>query len=260
MLNRLYFQSGWRESVARCAFVCGALLLLVLLLQPQVAAAANLAVDPISIQLSPTQQSVAIRISNNSDQPTSIQIQAVTWSQVDGKDIYLPTRELLVAPPIITIAANSEQIIRAALRRQADPANELSYRIFLQELAAPPPPGFRGLQVALRIGLPVFVQPQRGVAAPKLTWSLARRADNTLVVTLRNDGNAHVQVSDFRLMLPATKQVIAGESASSYVLAGQTRSWELHIDPAIKARPAVLQLQAYTDAGEFDVALTAGTP
>jgi len=257
MLNELNFQNGWRESATRCAFACAALLLLLL---PLAAPAGDLAVDPISIQLTPMQQSVAIRITNNSDQPTSIQIQAVTWSQVDGKDVYVPTRELLVAPPIVTIAANSEQIVRAALRRQADPANELSYRIFLQELAAPPPPGFRGLQVALRIGLPVFVQPQRGVAAPKLTWSMSRRADNKLVVTLRNDGNAHVQVSDFRLMLPGTNQVVAGESASSYVLGGQTRSWELHTDPAIKARPAVLQLQAYTDAGEFDVALTAETP
>jgi len=257
MLNQPNFHSGWRESATRCASVCGVLLLLAL---PLAAPAADLAVDPISIQLNPQQQTVAIRISNNSDQPTSIQIQAVTWSQVDGKDVYAPTRELLVAPPIVTIAANSEQIVRAALRRQADPANELSYRIFLQELAGPPPPGFRGLQVALRIGLPVFVQPQHGLAAPKLTWSLSRRADNKLVVTLRNDGNAHVQVSDFRLTLPGSQKVIAGESASSYVLAGQTRSWELHTDPAIKARPAVLQLHAYTDAGEFDVALTAGTP
>ncbi len=251
-MNGRNSQGGRRFGAALCAFALFAL--------PLHVQAADLGVEPISIELSPDQQTAAIKITNGSDQPTSIQLQAVAWSQLDGKDVYTPTRELLVAPPIITLAPNSEQIIRTALRRQADPVNELAYRIFLQELPAPPPPGFRGLQVALRIGLPVFVKPQQGKAVPKMLWSVARAPENSLKVTLQNQGNAHVQVSDFAFYVPGSDRPIAGESGSSYALAGQTRTWLLKADASAKTAGGRLRLKAYTDAGEVDVELGLGTP
>jgi len=113
--------------------------------------AAGWEIDPVRIDLSPEQQTAAITLKNGSDQPTSIQIQAVAWSQTEGKDVYIPTKELLVSPPIVTIAPKAEQIIRVALRRQADATNELTYRINLQELPVKPAPGFTGVQVSLRI-------------------------------------------------------------------------------------------------------------
>lgn len=215
-------------------------------------------VDPVRIELSPQQQTAAINVRNDSDQPTSIQIQAVAWSQLDRKDVYTPTRELLVSPPIVTIAPKSEQVIRAALRRQADTASELTYRIYLQELPPQPAPGFMGLQVALRIGLPVFVKPQNGKAAPKMVWTVSHAPDNSLKVALQNQGNAHVQVSDFSLYIPGGDKPIAGESGSSYILAGQAREWLLKIDFSEKITGGRLRLKAYTDAGNVDTELPPG--
>lgn len=218
-------------------------------------AAADLGVDPVKIELSRQQQTVAITIGNASDEPSTVQIQAVAWSQRDGKDIYTPTKELLVAPPIVTIAGKSEQIIRTGLRRQADPSRELSYRIFIQDLPTPPAPGFRGLQVALRIGLPVFVMPLNGLAAPEMTWSVAPIPAYGLRLTMQNRGNGHVQVSDFTLHATGQDAPIAGESGASYVLAGQTRIWLLKTNPARKLADGRLRLLAHTDAGDVDVAL-----
>lgn len=219
-----------------------------------------MSVDPIRIELSPEQPTAAINVRNDSDQPTSIQIQAVAWSQVDGKDVYTPTRELLVSPPIVTIAPKGEQVIRTALRRKADVANELTYRIYLQELPSQPQPGFTGLRLALRIGLPVFVKPQQGKAAPKMAWSISLAPDNSLKITLQNEGNAHVQVSDFALYVPGGDKPITGESGSTYVLAGQVREWLLKIDLSENITGGRLRLKAYTDAGNVDTELPLGTP
>lgn len=227
---------------------------------PVLAGAANLAVDPVRIELSAEQQTAATSVRNDSDQPVSIQVQAVTWSQLDGKDVYAPTRELLVAPPIVTIAPKGEQIIRAALRRPADVSSELTYRIYLQELPPPPAPGFSGLQVALRIGLPVFVKPQQGKASPKMAWSVVQAPDNSLKLTLQNQGNAHVQVSDFAIRVPGNDKPIAAESGSSYVLAGQTREWLLTADFPAEIADGRLRLKAYTDVGDVDVELPVGRP
>jgi len=242
------------DRAARCA----ALFAFVLL--SELSTASDLQIDPIRIELSPQQQSAVLTIKNDSDQPASIQVQVVAWSQVDGKDVYVPTRELLVAPPIVTIAAKSEQVLRAALRRQADATNELAYRIYLQELPPPPAPGFKGLQVALRIGLPVFVQPQHGKAAAKMIWAASRVPGGGIKVELQNQGNAHVQVSDFALYLTGSDKPLTSETSSTYVLAGQTHVWLLKTDLTQNISSGSLRLKAYTDAGDVDAELPLGSP
>jgi fimbrial chaperone protein len=222
--------------------------------------AANLAVSPIRIELTPENRTAAITVTNGSDQPASIQIEAVAWSQVDGQNVYAPTRELLVSPPIFTLAPGSEQIVRAALRRQADPTTELAYRIYLQELPPPPSPGFRGVQMALRLGLPVFVQPQSGKAVPKPNWSAKQVSDDTLQVTLRNEGNAHVQVSDFALYSPGNDQALGSQAGSTYVLPGQAHRWLVKVKRPFGSIGGRLRLAAHTDAGEANVDLPLESP
>jgi fimbrial chaperone protein len=230
------------------------------LLSPTLSSAAEWNVDPVRVELSPQQQTAAIIVRNESDQPSSIQIQAVSWSQVDGKDVYTPTRELLVSPPIATIPPKSDQVIRVALRRPADPSKELAYRINLQELPHEQATESTGVQVALRIGLPVFVQSAKGDAAPKMAWSVARVTDSQLKVQLRNQGNAHVQVSDFSLHAAGAAQAVSSESASSYVLAGQSREWLLKTAPSQTIANGRLRLTAFTDADKVDTELVLGSP
>ena len=225
-----------------------------------VAGAATWEIDPVRVELSPQQQTAAIKIKNNSNQATTIQINVVAWSQSEGKDVYTSSKELLVSPPMVTIAANGEQIIRAALRRPADAANELTYRINLQELPVQPAPGFTGLQVALRIGLPAFVKPKTGKASPKMLWSVARMPGNMLKVELHNQGNAHVQVSDFALYIPGDDRALVNESGSSYVLAGQAHEWLLKTGSSEKVSGERLHLKAYTDAGNVDTELALDKP
>lgn len=259
-LDNSKFHSNVTTATRLRKTACRAVLCTIALLATGAASAADWGIDPVRVDLSEKLQTAAIILTNNSDQPTSIQIQVVAWSQVDGKDVYTPSRELLVSPPIVTIPAKSEQVVRAALRRQADASDELSYRINLQELPPPAAPGFTGVQVALRIGLPVFVQSQKGGAAPKMVWDVVRMSDNTLKLELKNQGNAHVQVIDFSLSLPESAQAIAGESGSSYVMAGQSREWLLKSSSNATIADGRLRLKAFTDAGDVDTELVLGKP
>jgi fimbrial chaperone protein len=227
---------------------------------PEVTLAAGWEIDPVRVDLCATQQTAAIVVGNDSDQPTSIQVQAVSWSQAEGKDIYTPTRELLVSPPIFTIAPKGEQVIRVALRREADSTNELTYRINLQEIPSQPKPGFMGVQVALRVSLPVFIKQQEGKVVPNMVWKVSRLPDNMLKVGLKNQGSAHIQVSDFSLSAPAGDKQIASESGSSYVLAGQSREWLLKMSTPKKITSDSLRLKAYTDAGNIDTELVLDKP
>ncbi len=238
----------------------GLMLCALALLMPGLAGAAGWEIDPVRVELIPGHQTAAITIKNASDLATSIQIQTVTWSQTDGKDVYAPTKDVLVSPPIVTIPANGEQVIRVALRRPADTLSELSYRINLQEVIPQPATGFSGVQVALRIGLPVFVQSKAGDAAPKLVWKLQRMSGNTLKVALENKGNAHIQIADFALYAPGSSQALASEASSSYVLAGQGHEWLLKTSGMESLSGDHLLIKGFTDGDNLDTELVLDKP
>ena len=107
--------------------------------------AGSFMIDPTRIELGPDQMSATLVLRNQDKEAIVIQADARHWRQQDGEDLLTPTRELLVTPPIVTIAPGAEQVLRVALRRPLDPRQEMNYRIFLQEIAPPPQPGFRGV-------------------------------------------------------------------------------------------------------------------
>lgn len=89
--------------------------------------AASWNVEPVRVELTSEQTTSAITISNDGDQVTSIQVQVVAWSQVDGKDVYTPTKELIISPPIFTINPKQEQIVRVALRQHSELKGEIRF-------------------------------------------------------------------------------------------------------------------------------------
>jgi fimbrial chaperone protein len=216
------------------------------------AQAGSFMVDPTRIELAPGRLSATLTIRNDDSEPAVIRVEARSWAQSGGEDQYQSSREILVSPPIMTIAPGGEQIVRIALRRPLDPLKELSYRIFLQEVPSAPRPGFSGLQVALRISLPVFVAPASG-AAPKAAWNVAYLArEHALRVGLANAGNAHLQLQEFKLSAPGSSATLALQQTSAYLLPGQRRDWLIKLDPAQRIAGDRLRLRAKTDGGEME--------
>jgi fimbrial chaperone protein len=222
--------------------------------------AGSFMVDPTRIELAPHQLSATLVIRNDDKEPVVIQVEPRAWSQKDGEDVYAPTRELLVTPPIITIPAGAEQILRIALRRPLDPQTEIPYRIYLLEVPPPPQAGFRGLQVALRISIPVFARPG-DAAAPRAEWKVAYGArEHALRVVLANAGNAHLQVQEFMLFAPGSNTPSAIRQTAAYVLPGQSRDWLIKLDPSVRVDGPRLRLKAITDAGDVDRELELDKP
>jgi len=216
--------------------------------------AGSFQVNPIRVDMTKGATTAAITVRNDGEEPIVVQSSVVKWTQDNGQEIYTPTTEALVTPPIMTVPPGGEQIVRVGLRRGPDPQRELAYRLYLQEVPPPPKPGFTGLQVALRVGLPVFVAP----GAPgvrRLEWSAQIGQDGAIRLAAQNTGNAHVQVTDFQLGLPGAGEPIAHESTLAYVLAGQRRQWTLPAPPDRVKSVNEFRLKAYTDAGEIDTAV-----
>ena len=243
------------------AIIIGLAVLFTALAGSASACASALALNPVRVSLDAGHPVGMLTLRNDGDQGTVVQLQASVWAQVDGKDVYTATTEIVATPPVFTVPPGGSQIVRVGLRHPAAAPRELSYRLFLQEVPPPPKRDFKGLRVAMRFGVPVFatsITARDGLnptAAPTLQWHL-KRAAGGLVVSVSNPGNVHVQLVELTIGKPGATQALGRHATAEYVLAGQTRDLPIDID-AIPPDGTPLRIHAATGTTsmEADVVL-----
>lgn len=217
------------------------------------AAASTFNIAPIRAELGVGHRTEALTLTNAEDEPVVVDVRVVAWSQRNGEEQLDETRELLVTPPVLQIPAKGEQIIRVALRREADPVKELTYRVIFEEVPQAAPVTFNGLRVALRLSVPVFVAPSHGKAAPDVAWDAHVLPDGGLQIAATNRGTGHLQISDFDMQWPGVKDGLHGMT-SKYVLAGSRITWTLKPGEPIRAGgsiPGPRVIHGRSDQGEF---------
>jgi fimbrial chaperone protein len=231
-----------------CVWACGAL--------PVPARASTFNISPIRAELSATHRTDVLTLTNAEDQPVVVQVHVLAWSQQNGEERLDETRELLATPPVLQIPASSDQIVRVALRREADPSRELTYRVILEEIPQAAPANFNGLRVALRLSVPVFVAPARGTGSSDLVWGAHLRPDGEVEVAASNHGTGHLQVTDFELYAGAATPIVHGMT-SKYVLPGSRMTWMLKADADPRLTGPIV-IRGHSDRGDFtaDVALS----
>jgi fimbrial chaperone protein len=211
------------------------------------AAAATLQVSPIRISISADGKAGVVRLQNQSDGPTLVQVEALVWNDTDDLSQVPTTGDILAVPPVFEIAAGAEQVIRLALRRPLTSDTEQAYRLLITEVPRAVGDGVQGVAFALRLNLPVFVTPDG--AAPSPAWSLERDGGGARL-TLGNQGSAHVRVRSVALFQDGGAEPVFVSDQGGYVLAGRERSWQLDLG-RLKAG-ASLTVKAETDRGEIE--------
>jgi len=216
------------------------------------AAASSFSLSPIRVEMGAGRSRGVLTLHNDSDAPVTVQVLSVAWSQPGGADQYAPTHDLITTPPVFVVPANSEQIVRVALRRDADATRELAYRLFFEEVPTETSQSFNGLHVALRIGVPVFIAPA-AKPAPALSWQLRRTAGG-LQIEASNHGTAHLQVTDFAVQFGSQSPVHV--SGARYVLPDSAVSWSLAAPTGFDPT-APVHIHGFSDQGEISADVTA---
>ncbi len=221
-----------------------------------IANASSFSVAPIRVEIDSAHRTGVLTLRNDSDTSVVVQVTTVAWTQdaSTGEDHYDETRDILATPPVFEVPAHGEQIVRVAMRRDADPSIELPYRVYFEEVPQARTTTFNGLNVALRIGLPAFIAPAAPVNT-KVEWDAAWQSDGTLRLSGTNHGNVHLQVTDFDVQFGSASAHIAG---SRYLLAGTHASWTV-TPPAGADHNAPLHLKGFSDRGDLsaDIAVVA---
>lgn len=199
--------------------VCASLaMILILILLVPAANANSLTVDSTRVTLSSKQQVFALRVHNNTDRPMTLQLKAQRWQQQDGDDIYADTRDLLLLPPLFTIGAQQSDTVRIGLRKVPDEHTELSYQLYLHELASS-----QSADSTLNtVNVPVFIEPASGSAMHELEWVTTLTVEGERVLSVVNHGNGHAKITKLQGIHP---EHALNQSINNYVLPGARLSW-----------------------------------
>jgi len=244
---RAFVDRASHFSLPMAQWLCAVLLSWVGL--PGVSHAGSFHVTPVKVTLSSQTTTYVLKVENNGTTNVTLQLKTLEWTQQDGRDQLQPTREVLVTPPLFNLKSGATQIVRLALMRKPDADRELSYRLLLEEVPSPPAADFKGVQIALRIGIPIFVTPVLK-AKQDLGFTTFQSPDGQWHLNVANRGLAHSQITGVTLYATGTQDSpMASYSNATYVLPGQARSLVLTREQPLSATGARLAVRAQTRSG-----------
>ena len=212
-------------------------------------AAGNLSVSPTRVDLTDAGTGT-VTVRNTGEEASVLQIAVMRWLDSPLPDALEPAPHLIAVPPVFVLPAGKQQVVRLALRDRRRSETERSFRLLLSEVPAPAAgKQAGGVRFSLGFNNPVFQKPAGALAEP--IWSIAP-GNGGRVLSVRNDGQAHVQMSAVSVRDPAGATITDLKDAF-YLLPGRSRSWRL---PAA-AGGRTLTVVADTNLGTLEERLAA---
>lgn len=194
------------------------------------ASAQELGINPVRIEMVGNTRAAIVTVRNTSDAPVNLQVRAMDWQQVDGKESFTPSDMLMASPPMAALAPGETQVVRLNVDGLPPGDVEKAFRLVLDQIPTVTPTEGTGMRIKLRVLLPVFVLP-KGKASPDLHWA-ATRSDQGLILTATNNGTRHDRLIHMKVTVGTAAPIEVPSSNSAYILSSGSQSWTIVGVPA----------------------------
>jgi fimbrial chaperone protein len=216
---------------------------------PRGSLAANFTVNPVKIYFDAGQKTSFLTITNNADQPLTLQVTAVGWSQdAEGGDVYSPSRDILVFPGIFTVEKGQKRIVRIGVRVPPT-SDERTYRIYMQEVRASKGEEQRGaaLNTLMKVGVPVFISPFKPM--PQGAIEKAGISGGIFSFSVANRGNVHYIVRNVKVegFDKEGTRIFGRDLTGWYTLSGRAKKFSGEIPSEVCTKMATLKIDVATD-------------
>lgn len=213
-----------------------------LLLISQICLATNLQLNPIKIDFAPGQQITSMQITNKDEQPIVLQLSVKKWQQDKaGKEQYSTSDDLLVTPPIFTLAAHQTQIVRLAIMKPLNLSSEQSYRLIVREVSSGVKKSDKNkLQLVMQFILPVFVEPITK-ASKQINYKILKTKTNKQTVIVMNQSNHHIVVTSITIKDKSGNTVGVLDKLGQYILSHAQSQFIIPVTKGDTAKTAVIK-------------------
>lgn len=202
--------------------------ILFLLAIPLSASAAEFSVTPIRIDLGKDVKSALVNVINSGSR-TNLQVYAMEWSQdAEGKDKYTKTNDLIFFPKVLIVDMDETRVVRVGIKANP-PAREKTYRLFIEEIPAATKKKGVNVNIAIKFGVPVFVEPSKEDVSGEITG--ITMSDGVIKALVKNSGNVHFNIEsvDFSGVSGGGKEIYKKQESGWYLLSGVTRDYSSKI-------------------------------
>lgn len=163
-------------------------------------------ISPTTVDINANQKIVTLTFVNDTGREINIQSSTLTWKQVNGKDVYAPSSDLIVVPAITTIAAGKTQNFRITKRVLDSSETELSYRLYLEDVS----PAFNdpkktepGVFFKFNQNLPVYYFTGKPKTQNTLKASLCASDSKQTCVRIDNNENIRAVLNNIAFKSPS---------------------------------------------------------
>ncbi|AJP59389.1 hypothetical protein UC34_03690 [Pandoraea vervacti] len=208
------------------------------------ATAAVLQVSPVRIEFASAQHAQALQVSNSGTRSLDAQVRIVRWSQEGGKDRFDPVDDLVASPAILQVSPGQTRVVRLVRLHPAPSNQQLSYRVFVDELPTSKITSGAGIKVLMRYSIPLFVEPasaKTGTGAPgtpgevpptdlsQVQSQLVAGPDGKSSLLVSNSSAHAIRISDLVTSGPSGGQQSLVNGLVGYVLPGQQMAWPINV-------------------------------
>lgn len=223
----------------------GGILLVLAVMSP--VGAGQFGVSPIRIDLDRGARSGAITVTNDEQaDPLRVQLRLFEWTQgAGGKDEYREAEDLVYFPRLMVLEKGEQKLVRVGLRTPSL-EREKTYRLFIEELPAPPSPGGARVAIAVRFGVPIFLKPPK----EEINGEIEKLdlAKGILRVGVRNSGNVHFTIKS---ITAASGEAFSKEASGWYLLAGAAREHAIELPASDCTKLKQINVTVKTDKLEL---------
>jgi len=225
---------------------------IILVLPFSVAWGGVLEIRPTMLVINPAQHVAVMSLQNPEDSAAIYQVAIYSWHQKGEQQILEKTEDMIASPPVISLPAHGTQIVRVGLRIPSLPPQEQTYRLIIEEIPAPTLLHQPGLNIALRLSLPLFVRPQTVAPPAKLDAEL-RLSGRKATLIVRNNGAFTARVIEAALHASILGDADGmTEKRLAYILPGGWTHYDFDMPTSMSAIPdATATLQS--DDGPVDL-------
>ena len=219
------------------------------------ATASDFMVEPVSVHIEKGQSTQTLSIDNRGDSIVRLQVTGFAWEQTTASDMKLdPTDELVFFPQMLEVAPGQHRAVRVGITAPGDGKTERTYRIFVEELpslASQIAPKSMGVGVRMKLGIPIFVDPEKPAAKGEVV--IAGMHDGRLNFELANHGNAHLLAQRIDVVGKDSGGATVFDTPVSGwdVLAGREHNFTIPVAHADCTKTRDIEISVRSDSGSY---------
>ncbi|NCV44179.1 MAG: molecular chaperone [Actinobacteria bacterium] len=220
-----------------------------LLLSSQVFA---VTISPTTIDINPNQKIVTLTFVNDTGREINIQSSTLSWKQVNGKDVYSPSNDLIVVPAIVTIPGGKSQNFRITKRVLDSSEVEQSYRLYLEDITpdfTDPKKTDPGIFFKFNQNLPVYYYTGKPNPKNSLKVSFCSADSKQTCVRIDNSENVRAILNNISFKSPDNKPLEnVDANVNGTILSNSWKEFRFNT-PANKSNTLIIK----SSFGDFEV-------